>query len=241
MTQVWKSTLPAGRKMVLLALCDNANDQGECFPSISMVAQKCSMGERTVQQHIADLEAAGIVTREMRNGRSTLYHIDPRRICTPVESAPPQISHPTPAESAPPPPQNLHRTPADFAPITINESSSEPSKKRQSREIVPAFVLPSWIPEKAWAGYLEMRKKKRKEPTAHARDLVIDELVKLRAEGHDVEAVLNQSTRNGWTDVYPVKGEQKSRPTVAAKNDRSGAAAAIFGSDEPERDFIDVN
>jgi hypothetical protein len=104
MTLAWKSDLPAGRKMVLLALCDNANDQGECFPSVPMLAKKCSMGERTVQQHIADMESAGILTREMRNGRSTIYHIDPRKFCTPPESAPPQISHPPPPDLAPQPP-----------------------------------------------------------------------------------------------------------------------------------------
>jgi DNA-binding transcriptional regulator YhcF (GntR family) len=85
MTLVWKAALPSGRKMVLLALCDNANDQGECYPSVPMLAEKCSMGERTVQQHITDLETDGIVRRAMRGGRSTVYHINPRKICTPAE------------------------------------------------------------------------------------------------------------------------------------------------------------
>lgn len=131
MTQAWKMDMPAGRKMVLLALCDNANDEGRCYPSVTVLMEKCSMGERTIQQHVAQMEADGILRRDMRAGRSTVYNIDPRRICTPAESAPPQISHLPPAKDAPPPPQNLHPTPADFAPITIKEPSLEPSKKRQ--------------------------------------------------------------------------------------------------------------
>ena len=123
MTLAWKSDLPSGRKMVLLALCDNANDQGECFPSVPMLAKKCSMGERTVQQHISDMEVSGILKREMRTGRSTIYHINPRNFCTPADFAPPQNLHHTPAESAPPPPQNLHHTPAESAPKTIKEQS----------------------------------------------------------------------------------------------------------------------
>jgi hypothetical protein len=120
MTLAWKSDFQSGRKMVLLALCDNASDEGVCYPGIPTIARKCSMGERTVQGHIADLEKLGIVRREFRTGRSTLYQIDGSKICTP------QILHHPPADFAPPPPQILHLTPADLAPITITESSDEP-------------------------------------------------------------------------------------------------------------------
>ncbi|MDQ1817262.1 helix-turn-helix domain-containing protein, partial [Massilia sp. CCM 9210] len=86
MTAAWKSPLPSGQKFVLIALCDNANDQGECYPSITTIAYKCSMGERTVQGHITGLEALGIVRREMRRGRSTIYHIYSAHFGTPAES-----------------------------------------------------------------------------------------------------------------------------------------------------------
>lgn len=235
MTLAWKSGLPAGRKMVLLALCDNANDQGECYPSIPMLAVKCSMGERTVQQHITDMEGAGIIKRELRTGRSTIYRIDPRRICTPAESTPPQISHPTPAESAPPPPQNLHPTPADFAPITINEPSVEPSRKHQKARAKPAAAvvavidLPDWLPLEAWRGYLEMRREKRKPPTDHAVKLLLDDLAKWHAKGHDIAAALNASTRNGWTDVYEPKATpagHSAQPAAASQLTKAGQATA---------------
>lgn len=130
MTRVWKTALPCGRKMVLLALCDNANDQGECYPSVSMLADKCSMGERTVQQHITDLETDGLVRRALRGGRSTVYYINASRFSTP-------------ADSAPPPPQISHPTPADFAPITVNEPSFEPSLKRGERTAKSKTALPA--------------------------------------------------------------------------------------------------
>jgi len=234
MTLAWKSGLPSGQKMVLLALCDNANDQGECYPSVTMLAEKCSMGARTVQQHVTDMETAGIVTREMRNGRSTIYHINAAKFRTPAESAPPQISHPreirtpqnlhpTPAESAPPPPQISHPTPADFAPITINEPPVEPSGKRQKRAkpataVAVVAVLPDWLPLEAWTGYLDMRREKRKAPTERAMQLVLADLEKFHAAGHDVAAVLNASTKNGWTDVYEPKTPPPGRAASAAGN-----------------------
>lgn len=87
MTEAWKADIPAGRKFVLLSLCDNANDQGECFPSISMVAKRCNMGERTVQNHIHDLESLGILSRNERAGRSTIYTINPRRFTIGIQQA----------------------------------------------------------------------------------------------------------------------------------------------------------
>ena len=111
MTEAWKAELPSGRKFVLLSLCDNANDQGECYPSISMLAEKCSMSERSVFSHISDLESGGLIVRKNRAGRSTVYTIDPCKFCTPANSAPLQPLHPTPAT---------------VAPITINEPSIEP-------------------------------------------------------------------------------------------------------------------
>ena len=88
MTLAWKMGMPTHAKMVLLALCDNANDQGECYPSVPMLAEKCSMAERSVQKHIADMEAEGILVRAYRTGRSTLYQINPRKLCTPAAGAP---------------------------------------------------------------------------------------------------------------------------------------------------------
>ena len=75
MALAWKVDIPSGRKLVLLALCDHANGQGECYPSVETIARKCSMGQRTVQQHVGELESAGILVRRFRKGRSTVYRI----------------------------------------------------------------------------------------------------------------------------------------------------------------------
>lgn len=153
MSLAWKSTLASGRKMVLLALCDWANDQGECYPSVPTMASKCSMGERTVQGHIADMEALGIIRRFMRTGRSTLYHINVAAFpMPPAEFAPPQNPHHTPANLAAVPPQNSHPTPAAAAPISTTEPSSKPSRKSSSASgarLPKDWVLPDDL--KSWA------------------------------------------------------------------------------------------
>ena len=57
MTDVWKwSKATATDLLVLLALADIADDQGECWPSIRHLAKKCRIDERTVQRRIRSLE-----------------------------------------------------------------------------------------------------------------------------------------------------------------------------------------
>lgn len=70
--------------------------------------------------------------------------------------------------------------------------------------------LPDWIPAEAWAGYVEMRKKQKKPLTDHAMKLRISDLHAFKAQGHDIEAILNQSTANGWTDLYELRERRNS-------------------------------
>lgn len=63
-------------KLVLLALADNANDAGECWPSISTIARKCSLSERSVIRAIGSLEKASYIMRRRRQDTSNLYRIN---------------------------------------------------------------------------------------------------------------------------------------------------------------------
>ena len=207
MAAVWPTDLPTGPKMVLLALADNANDRGECYPSVQTIAQKCSMGERTVQGHLTALEAAGIVTRDMRLGRSTLYTINPRKLCAPAPVAPPQNPAPTPAAFAETPAEPAP-PPAASAPITITQP---PEPKRTTKRDEP-FELPDWIPVETWDAFMEVRKKAKAASTDYARRLIVIQLQKFRDEGFDPVAVINTSIRAGWKDVYRPKsagGQQR--------------------------------
>ena len=87
MSLAFKAPIASTRKLVLLALCDSANDQGECYPSIPVLMEKSSLGERTVQDAIAALEASGHLRREFRGLKPTTY------VCTPGVSVPSQAAH----------------------------------------------------------------------------------------------------------------------------------------------------
>ena len=114
MSTAWDMDLPMGQKMLLLALCDHANDEGVCYPSQEKLAQKCSMGERTVISHIQWLEKHGILSRERRQNtqrrKSDLYQIT-------LDGYMPEPANSAPANSAP----------AKFSPEPANFAPSEPA------------------------------------------------------------------------------------------------------------------
>ena len=211
MTLAWKSTYPAGKKMVLLALCDNANDQGECFPSVSMLVDKCSMSERSVFNHIADLEKDGAIKRNNRAGRSTVYQLDPCKFCTPEQPLTPatvaEVQPLTPANSAPLPLQPLHHTPAmvaptpaTVAPITIKEPSSNQIPNTKDKAQAPSFVLPDWIDKKHWDAWHSCAK--RKKTTPEQKQLAVDKLDKWRSEGKDFAGALENAAVGGWQGLF---------------------------------------
>jgi hypothetical protein len=217
-TEAFKLNMQSGQKFVFMALCDQANDDGECFLCVETIAYKCSLSVRAVQGHLADLEQIGLVSREPRMGRSTIYRIliDALDVFekhplwlkrqemkhTPAKSAgvqkttlTPAKSAPTPAESAPPP--------AESAPITITKPFNEPCTNQKGK-----FDLPEWIPVEEWNAYEEMRKVIKKPMTNYTRKLAVNELLKLLNQGFKPTDVLNQSIMNSWQGLFPIKGQQ---------------------------------
>lgn len=66
-THVWEHSQQRGSALLmLLAIADNANEDGEAWPSIPTLAHKCRMTERNAQMLIHRLEAAGELTVQHR-------------------------------------------------------------------------------------------------------------------------------------------------------------------------------
>ena len=226
MTEAWKAELPSGRKFVLLSLCDNANDQGECYPSIAMIAKRCSMSVRAVQGHILALESDGVVVRVERVGRSTLYRINPRRICTPAESAPPQNLRPSPAESAPPPAESAPPTPAESAPITIIEPSLNPKgtvKAAQKRsEMVGQIFKIDDVDPLVLQDFVALRKAHKAPLTATA---VSDLRTQAAKAGLTLQQVMQECCARGWRGFKAewLQGRQSSAQRVQVGQPQSFA------------------
>jgi hypothetical protein len=101
---------------------------------------------------------------------------------------------------------------ASTSPSTREEKRREDKKPPKAPQ--GAAEVPDWIPAKPWEDFVAMRRAKgsRAPFTVGAAKGIIAKLEKFRAAGHDLADVLNESTRNGWSDVY----EPKGRPAGAA-------------------------
>lgn len=69
---VWKNyKKQGGHKLVMLALAEYANDDtGECWPSISTLAEMVCVSDRQVQKILADLKRTGDIEIEEARGRN---------------------------------------------------------------------------------------------------------------------------------------------------------------------------
>lgn len=135
MTYAWETDLAANDKLVLLALADWANDEGLCWPSVAKLCSKTRASERTVQCIIKRLVEAGHVTRQERTGRGCRYIVHPRKSCTPADSAPPQLSPPTPAKVAPNTPKNHQESPPPPKAVAQWQSRKERVRTRLSEPV----------------------------------------------------------------------------------------------------------
>lgn len=111
MSAAWDLDLPQTEKMVLLALCDHANDDGFCWPSMGRLARRCGVSDRTVRNAMNRLEEQEIVKRHGMAGRANHFQIDPGKICTPeTDSAPPRKEFPDTPETGSPKPSVNHQS-----------------------------------------------------------------------------------------------------------------------------------
>lgn len=97
--------------------------------------------------------------------------------------------------------------------------SLNPSLKEDNL-IPPKPPLPDWLPVAEWDGFLEMRRKIKKPPTERAQDLLIGKLTELRKQGHDPTAVIQQSIRNSWQDLFPLRQQTRNYTEQREENRR---------------------
>ena len=124
MSAVWDCALVGPTKrLVLLALADNANDEGECWPSVATLSRKTGLCERAVRTSLRQLEADGWISTLVNGGRrgANRYAINPAPDAPGIKCPPaPDAPHPRhqmpppPAPDAPEPPFNHHLEPSFF-------------------------------------------------------------------------------------------------------------------------------
>lgn len=143
MTAVWQLKLNHTDKLVLLALADNASDEGICWPSITTLAKKTCLSVRGVQAAIARLNNEKYLKvtfrkKSNRDNQSNLYLLT---VPLPQPKHPlPHTVHQAPARRAPPLPQGVHPEPSLR---TIIEPSINQEGFLQASRLIKIRYVPS--------------------------------------------------------------------------------------------------
>lgn len=86
----------------------------------------------------------------------------------------------------------------------------------------PASKIPEWVDRDAWAGFVEMRQRIRKPMTSRAAQMIVHKLEQMANQGHDPTAVLDQSVRNSWQDVFPLKEQSNGQDGRRGRQTKNG-------------------
>lgn len=206
---VWAWSVTAGSptaKLVLFALAEHADEVGLCWPSIARLHRHTELSERAIRNALRDLETAGLIVTETRDGQPSRYRL------TVSGGVPPRHETPGSEQNTPAPDAGeggtscrggrhvVPGTPARGAPKPIKEPISEPSVNHK-RRAAPIVALPEWLPQDAWAEWCRHKGAKWGRGVGPAK--AINALSRYRDEGHDPRDVIDHSLAAGWAGLFP--------------------------------------
>lgn len=202
MTAVWESDVqPAGKRLVLLALADSANDEGVCWPHMATIARKAGIGLSSARKACAALEEEGLLEREYRKtttaagtetNKSSIYTIDAEKLAARAQ---------TPAQNERPP-ARIERTPP------LNSSGPPAQIERHNRkgnpQVEPSLNQSAATGDAAPADGLFPAEKLR-------------EAQGLEIKGNDVVAAYVDSYRLAHQGHDPIQADLKKVAGAAAR------------------------
>ncbi len=83
-TWAWKQPLTSSIKLVLVNICDRANDQKgyQCWPAIETISKDTGLARRTVQRSLATLEKEKLIFESVVVCLYSLKMLNPNQIVT---------------------------------------------------------------------------------------------------------------------------------------------------------------
>lgn len=223
MALAWPLRMSPSKKAVLVSMADNANDEGECWPSINTMCERTCLGRTAIIDAIKGLEDDGLIVADRSNGRHTTYRLT--------------LSNQSATRTGPPPEPVRHAdvtSPPDGRDQSATRTLTvkEPSRNRQ-KENTPA--RPEGVGAQVWADWLQLRRAKRAAVTATALDGIEREA---RKAGMTLHAALAESCSRGWTGF---RAEWLTPKSGAPPGNRAAAfMASLRGEPANSAEVIDV-
>ena len=230
---MWSAmTVKAGSptaKLILLKLADNANDKGECWPSLKNIAEHCEVSQKTVITNIKKLEGLGYVKKINRfndKGKTSNLYVITITEVAPIggnsSSGPCEKTSTTHVKKRKEPSENTSTTPCENTSTTPYEKSSHESVSIEpviTESVIETINREKIISLESLNAFVSYRKKIKKPMTTHAVELLVAKLGGLRVDGHSPQELINEAIMNGWQSVYP-KTNPKPNGTFQSPQER---------------------
>lgn len=184
MAWAWETDLPQTEKMVLLCLCDHANDEGLCWPSMARMAIKCSVTDRSVRRAIKSLTKKSVITVSSAPGKTNHFVIDPGHCVTPDRESP-RTQSPKPRTQSP-------RTPDTVSPEPLKNRKNHKTKQAKNSD---HLEKPDEVGDQTWTDFLRHRKRNGGDVTPTALKGFQREAEKA---GWSLEDALAETVLRGW-------------------------------------------
>lgn len=232
MARVWaESTQSGSHLLMLLAIADFADDDGNAYPAVTTLATKCRMRPRNAQVLLAALRRCGeLDVRENEGPRGTnLYRITVgqgvQSLAGVQKLAGVQGNARGGAKPCAKPLQRLA-----YEPSGNRHEPPKAARKHAAKFDATTIELPDWLPRETWADWVADRRERRKPLSSRAAEKQLKQLAQLKAEGHDPVSVIDSSIANGWQGLFAPKGASRTerhagRPVLAADDVFTGAMA----------------
>ena len=196
------------RKLVLLKLCDNANDKGQCWPSVSYIADQCEISTRSVLNHIAALQDAGFLVIKQRSSEgkklSNFYIINldnvPQKVIHSNESPAylKSVSSESPARSSESPALLSSESPAHRISHSLNQSIIQPLKIYKKIDLEN---LPEWVSELVAKKFVDHCERVGKKLSQEQFDSAMLEALGAPSIGLTPDQVILECVDAGWKSV----------------------------------------
>lgn len=214
------------RKMVLIKLADQANDEGVCWPSYESIANSCEISRRSVVTHIQWLEDNGFLWIERRYNAeesknfSNRYHLTlskaqqfkkskVKKASSGANAALVQINDSGANAALGGEADALGGAGAALsngagaAPKPINKPINESIKESgTTKKKKVAVVKPDELSQQTWDDLLELRKSKKAPLSATAWKMADNAIEAIQYKtGHSIEQIVTVWVARGWTTV----------------------------------------
>jgi len=198
----------ASQKLVLLMLADYSNSEtGQCNPSHKRLADQCSMSVASLKVQISKLEELRVL-KVIHSSQDGIKRTNQYVLNLKTDSQNPAIDSQNLArgrsESGWGDSQNLARGRSESGYKPIKEPISIEPIREPAKTLVEALPLPDFVNAQIWEMYKKHRGSKF---SANSQSLILKTLAKAKLNGHDPNAMLEQSIANGWQGVFEPKSQ----------------------------------